>query len=179
MDGALVWSGQVSPLAGYDGLSFGDGHSPAGNGADVDWDYVWIDQPALALNGCPTAVSVAAGGAQSFALDAGAAHQGALYLLLFSASGTAPGLPTDAGVLPLNLDALLLDSLNSANTAVFTDTFGTLDSNGQAAATLNVPAGLSPSLAGTLVVHGAFVAIDPLGPQVSFVSNAVALDFQP
>ena len=43
-DGRLVFSGVAAPDTRYNHFSFGDGKSPAGNGADVSWDYVMVHQ---------------------------------------------------------------------------------------------------------------------------------------
>ena len=53
------------------------------------------------------AVSLQSGGTQSLSLHGGLGQGGKTYLLLGSLSGTAPGIPVDAVVLPLNLDAYL------------------------------------------------------------------------
>jgi hypothetical protein len=80
------------------------------------------------------------------------------YLLLGSASGTAPGTPlssfTDlraAIIVPLNLDPFLLSSLNSANAAPFLNTRGRLGPGGRSdAAYMPGPGALAPYVGGRI-----------------------------
>jgi hypothetical protein len=80
------------------------------------------------------------------------------YLLLGSASGTAPGTPlssfTDlraAIIVPLNLDPFLLSSLHSANAAPFLNTRGRLGPSGRsAAAYMPAPGALTPYVGGRI-----------------------------
>lgn len=116
--------------------------------------------------GYPTA------GRHDLALDAGPDRAGDLYLLLGSASGTAPGIGIDGFVVPLVFDAWTAFTLASPNAAPYQNSFGTLDTGGRALAVLQVPVSVDVSLAGTTLQH-AFVAIDPsAGPAVTFASNA-------
>ncbi len=137
-------------------------------------DELVVGPSAPSLRADTIAVSTAAGGTQSLALDAGAARAGDLYLVLGSASGTSPGLPLDGQLIPLQLDNYTLTTLNSANSGAYVNTLGALDASGQGSAAIAVPAGVLTGLAGVSVDH-AFVALDPVFASVRFASNPVAL----
>ncbi|MEZ5967409.1 MAG: hypothetical protein R3F56_26465 [Planctomycetota bacterium] len=113
-------------------------------------------------------LSLQRGGTQAFTLDAGSASAGRGYLLLGSASGTA-GFTFRGLNVPLTPDGYFAFTLTSPNTFPLTASLGNLDAAGQAAASLTLPAGLSPALIG-VVLHHAFVELAPAGPVR--VSNA-------
>lgn len=101
------------------------------------------------LNSATQGISVSTGGVQTLQLSTGGAFGGDQYLVLASGSGTSPGLPIGGGlVLPLNLDNWFLLSLQSPNQLPFGNTGGNLDPFGKAIATITVPSGLPPSVAG-------------------------------
>ncbi|MEO0649632.1 MAG: hypothetical protein AAFZ65_02995 [Planctomycetota bacterium] len=143
------------------------------NGPEADSGAAY----ALSLQGLcsgPDVVSLNAGGPHNFALFAGAANGGRIYLLLGSASGTQPGLVAGDLTLPLNSRDVYFDfTLQGANTGPLQATFGVLGPDGTATAALDLPPGLSPTLAG-LVLHHAFVVFDSAGLPV-FASDANAL----
>jgi len=117
-------------------------------------------------------VSRSEGGVQTFALAAGPAFASQFYILLGSASGTAPGVPLGSVTLPLNPDAYT--NLVLAGGGSFSGFLGFLDGNGSATAALIVPAGtLSPSLVGLSLRHAALV-FDGVG--FTFASNPVAFE---
>ena len=160
-------------------LSF-DGHAPGGVHT---FDYIRIhagDTAQPPLTGSPLELSLASGGAQVFTFNAGPQPPVNLYLLMGSSSGTAPGVPVDGLVLPLNLDAFLMYTLENANTAVHQGSLGSLlpDGTTSSAVAFNLPPALDPSLAGS-TLHHAYVVFDltssPGTPFVSFVSNPVPL----
>ena len=123
-------------------------------------------------------VSLATGGAQQLAFDLGPDFAGHLHLVLGSATGTSPGLPVDGVVLPLVVDAYLLLTLNQPF-GLFQGTFGFLDASGAATASLVVPPGSDPALAG-LVLHHAGLVVDLVGTgQASWATNAVPLELLP
>ena len=62
----------------------------------------------------------------------------------------------------------------AANTAILAKFSGTLDANGRATASFNVPSGLPPLVG--LTLHHAFVAYKTTGPVMA--SNAVPLDLK-
>lgn len=113
------------------------------------------------LTGSPSNLALGSGGVQTLSIDAGPSFASAPYLLLGSTSGSAPGLPVGAVLLPLNHDAYFDITLQSPNTPPLGASFGTLDAAGAATATFTVPNGSNPSLAG-VVFHHAALLLDPL-----------------
>lgn len=144
---------------------------------EADVTSLELTPPALAAG--VESLSIAAGGAQALALTADpCAFGGSLYLVLGSLSGTDPGLPLESVVLPLNPDDYTTFTLtNASDGVILVDTLGLLDAQGTAAAAIQVPPWLSPSLAGTVLNH-AFLALDGFG-SVGFASNAVELTLLP
>jgi hypothetical protein len=132
------------------------------------------------LNGSPSAISLSAGGAQAFALDAGKYyHGGEIYVLLGSLSGTAPGVVGLGGVvLPLNDDAYFQHTLGHPNEFPLSGSLGTLSLAGSGSAVFALPAGLFPTLAG-LTVHHAFATVNFAVGSLTLASNAVALELVP
>ena len=131
------------------------------------------------LSASPASLSIAAGGGIELPLQTGAEQAGQIYLLLGSLAGQSPGLPTDAGLLPLNPDALSAAMLSQANQGPFQSNFGLLSDGGTAVAGLQLSAGLQPSLAGqTLTFAGLTIAAQPI-PNVTFVSNAAQVLLAP
>lgn len=128
-----------------------------------------FDQPSISVSG---------GGTQTLQLDAGSNRAGDLYLVLGSATGTAPGLPLGSGVLPLVLDAYSDLTLSSANSGPFEGTFSTLDACGLGTARIGLAAGSPAELAGLRLWH-AFVTVDSASLEVELVSNPVQLDLTP
>ena len=130
------------------------------------------------LAGDTTSISVGGGGTQTLQLSAGPANALDNYLLLGSATGTA-GIPTDAGLLPLTLDAYTLFTLKKPNSAILGNSFNTLDIDGKNQATFNIPSGADPSLAGFQINHAyVVIAFNPL-PEVTYVSTAEPCDLVP
>ena len=149
----------------------------SGTGAVLD-SFTLRTYPDLGLTADTTTLSLVTGGTQSFAIDAGASHAGELYLFLGSLSGDAPGVAVGAYNLPLNVDNYLNRTLLEPNTAVHQATFGLLDTAGQAAPKLFIPAGLSPALVG-LTAHHAALSVDPLTGSFLFTTGAFPTTFLP
>jgi hypothetical protein len=120
-----------------------------------------------ALSGDRTALSLQAGGTQTFTLDAGSQYGTRTYLLLGSVSGTT-GFPFGPHTIPLNPDGYLTFTLSSPNTFPLANSLGVLDGSGVAAAALTLPGGLPSALIG-LVLNHAFVVLTPIG--IADVSN--------
>jgi plastocyanin len=118
-------------------------------------------------------VSLSAGGTVNFDLQAGPAHAGEVYFMLGSLSGTTPGTPFGGLVVPLNVDSYTLDLL-AAPGAIIAGQLGFLDAAGEANASLTVPAGLDPTLAGITANH-AYFTINPITTAITSVSNAFPL----
>ena len=123
-------------------------------------------------------VSLAAGGAQSLALHAGPQHAGDLYWLLGSTTGTSPGLPVGPYVVPLVPDAYFQFTLSNPNQPPLSGSLAVLGAGGVGTATVTLPAGASPSLAGITAWH-AFVALELGSLALTGVSNPVSLTLVP
>ncbi|MEX1025597.1 MAG: integrin alpha [Planctomycetota bacterium] len=122
------------------------------------------------------AISLVAGGEQSLEVDCGAAHAGAIYLVLGTMSGVQSGLALGSHVLPLVPDAWFLFTLAHPNT-VLADSLGQLDGAGRATVTITLPPTANSVLAGLTFHHAAIVFASGLGASVADVTNAVPLTF--
>jgi hypothetical protein len=120
------------------------------------------------------AISVATGGAQVLALDAGMAHANRDYVLAGS-YGTTPGFVRNGHTVPLNPDGWFSTTLAFANSAFLQNSIARLDAGGRGQATIAFPR-LSASLAGLELYH-AFVVFS--GGRVVGASNAVKLRLTP
>ncbi len=143
---------------------------------DEDCGSAWLLRRAL--SGDVDQVSVGGGGAQTLALDAGLASAGLVYLVLGSATGTEPGFPVGADVLPLAIDVYLLFTLANPNVPPLSGSLGMLDASGRASATFALPPGVGASLVGTELNHAA-VVLDVLAPAVVAVTNPVPVQLVP
>lgn len=146
-----------------------------GGSADVDGNGIPDECQELIAD--PGSISISSGGTQTFALNA-PTHAGEYYFLVGSVSGTSPGTPVGTVLLPLNMDAYLLFSLQNANVPPFAATFGFLDAAGKGIATLTIPPASPPGLVGA-TAHHAFVALDTVTLAPTLASNAVALALTP
>ena len=123
-------------------------------------------------------VSLSNGGLQALQLGACQAHGGALYFLAGTAAGVSPGLFLGGLSVPLNPDAYFLHTVNHPGAAPLSGALGVLDAFGRADATFEVAPGSAPSLAG-LMLHHAYVVLDPASLQPTAVSGAVAVGLVP
>jgi hypothetical protein len=123
-------------------------------------------------------IPLAAGGTQPMLFRAGTEDAGALYLLATTSSGTCPGIHLGDVAVPSNFDPFTTYSVGHANQLPFLNTFGILDANGQAGMSIQLPAGLSPTLAGLELDH-ACIVIDPASFVVRSASNPVPLTLLP
>lgn len=143
---------------------------------------VWTQRvrDGQALFACPDELSVSSGGEQLLLLSATSEQAGQVYFVLGSATGTSPGIPIDGWLLPLVWDGYLDLMLQVPNSGVHQSTFGFLTGSGTAAATLNLPPSLPPSLAG-VTLHHAYLAIDVFAwnGAVTFTSNATSVLLKP
>ena len=123
-------------------------------------------------------LSVSSGGTIEVPIQTGSALAGLVYLTLGSFSGSSPGVPTDAGVLPLNPDFLTNAMLIGANQGPFQQNLGQLSDLGVGPARVSVPPG-SSALAGLRATFAGLV-IDVQGiPRVTFVTDAASVLFLP
>jgi len=118
-------------------------------------------------------LSAAQGGTVELALDAGPAFAGRTYVVLMSATGSAP-TPVGQVQLPLQFDAITNIGISLLNTPVFPGFLGVLSPQGTAAATFNSPPLADPGLPG-LSLTLAFLTLGP----IDFASNAVTVQYQP
>ena len=123
-------------------------------------------------------VSLSQGGSQTLQLGACLDHGGDLYFLAGSSAGTSPGFDFSGLAVPLNPDAYFLHTVNHPGAAPLSGAFGVLDAFGRADATFEVAPGSAPSLAG-LMLHHAYVVLDPASFQPTAVSGAVAVGLVP
>lgn len=107
----------------------------------------------------PGQISITTGGTQTLELIAPPAAAGDFYLLLGTASGTTPGFAIDGFAVALNQDNWTTLTLTDANQGLFGNTFATFDGQGRATATITLPGGLNPALAG-LLLHHTFLRVE-------------------
>jgi hypothetical protein len=152
----------------------------SGYSMDIDGDGQLDDCFAPPLMADTYELSVAAGGTQALTLSAPAALD--FYFIFGSTSGTSPGVASGGFVVPLNIDSYLLHTATLPNHPPLSSSFGILlpaaGAGGQATASFSLPPAYSASLIG-LTLHHAYVTVDFLSGNMSFVSNAVPLALMP
>jgi hypothetical protein len=105
-------------------------------------------------------------------LDAGSGYADRSYIVAGSLSGSYPGTELPGGeVIPLNRDGMTDRILDNLNGTVFQNFSGTLDVDGKAVATLNVPGPINESHVGKTITF-AFTLMGGF----DFVSNPVSID---
>jgi hypothetical protein len=129
------------------------------------------------LTGTPPTLSLATGGVQQLAVGASTLGAGSLYLIAGSLSGTSPGLTVGQFLVPLNPDDWFVITLQNPNTFPMSGFQGVLDGAGAAVATLTLPPGLPPVIAGAVINHAAGI-VTPGGILVG-VSGAASLTLVP
>ncbi len=120
-------------------------------------------------------VSAQSGGLVQFDV-ATPTNPGGAYLLLGSASGTAPGTPFGGLTLPLNRDRLLNLTVTQANGPLLPSSQGALDAAGEATAWFDAVPGLLETYVGGRLDFVVFQAAAPGGDRVT---NGVAFDVLP
>ena len=126
-----------------------------------------------------SSISIGTGGSVDLDLVAGVERAGKLYLVLGSASGTAPGITASGFTLPLNpFDAYFNLTLVNPAGGPITPAFGPLDGQGKASVSVILPAGLNPGLAG-LTLHHAYGVVDPVTGAILHASNAEPMSLLP
>jgi FG-GAP repeat protein len=136
--------------------------------------YVFSFEPFL--RGSTHAISATAGGMLNLYLDFPTTASFDQYRVLISKSGTGP---IHYGIdIPLTLDSLLIDTIyGNYPFATYNDLRGTLDPNGDASASLTLPAGLNSALVG-MTFHLAAVA-NPTAQLPEYSSVALPLTITP
>lgn len=122
-------------------------------------------------------LSVSAGGAQNWLLDAGGSVGGQLYFVAGSLSGIA-GIPLGQVVVPLSGDVYTVYSLVHPNEPPLLNSLGALDAGGEASARFAIAGGVLPvSLVGTQAYHAYAVFDGSLS--ATFASNPTSIFFTP
>ncbi|MEM7308339.1 MAG: FG-GAP repeat protein [Planctomycetota bacterium] len=121
--------------------------------------------------------SIADGGTQYFSLNQGTPAAGDFYLLIGSVSGTRPGTPTGAGILPLNVDGYTLSTIANPNSFPLTNSFATFSSLGSSFAEFSLTPGFDLTLIG-VTAHHSYLRISPLGEFLA-LSKAVPVELLP
>lgn len=136
---------------------------PADPGAVESMSCAWSDVEL---------VPSASGGTQSLTLSAGALHAGRRYLLLGSMTGTVPSIPFQGYEIPLVLDPWTQATF-VANTGPFGNSFGMLDAQGGATATVTLP-----PLPGTSLAFWHCFTVWDATNALAFVSTPLPLAFE-
>jgi len=122
-------------------------------------------------------VSRSAGGTQQLSIDVSAEFGGAIYAVIGSVSGYAPGFLIDQIRVPINFDWYTSLSLQEANNLWFVNSIDFLDANGDASASLSFVPGMLPmSATGMLFDHTAVIV---QGSTVVAATNHVPLTVIP
>jgi hypothetical protein len=135
-----------------------------------------IEKTDASLVGDADIISAGTGGGATLSLQAGGIdNPNRPYLVLANITGSFPGTPLSGGeTLPLNWDPLTNLSIELANTPVFQNTLGTLDSKGRGQAKFETLGPLPPEVIGEQF-NLAFVLLNTL----DFVSNAWPINIWP
>jgi hypothetical protein len=165
-----------STYLGGGGSDFGNALSVDASGVATVAGYVWGNDAAfairvdmgVALYGDGHEISIKAGGTQRLTVHAGKAHANRSYWIFGSETGTRPGIDLLGVHIPLNPDLYTIIAMGAVNGREFTNFRGTLDANGLATASVNIPA----NLAFGFTFHHAYVVYDASG-KIHMASNAV------
>jgi hypothetical protein len=141
------------------------------NGAQYVDMFVSRLSMGVSLYGDVHDISIQSGGTQRLTVNAGKAHANRLYWIFGSETGTSPGVDLLGAHIPLNPDLYTIIAMSAPNGKEFTNFKGTLDANGLATASFNLPARL-PFPPG-FTFHHAYVVYDANG--IFMTSNAVPL----
>ena len=166
---------------GFDGRVVSIGILPTLRRRDLTPDNITdlprYHAPADGLRPGSSSISLGTGGTQSLDIDFGPAHGNEFYLVLGSGSGWSPGFPLGGGQVPLSWDPYTNYTLISPNSGLMPGSLGVLSSQGDATATLTLPAVSNPAWVGLRLYHAA-IAID-LVPAVVGVTNPVYCSLTP
>lgn len=128
----------------------------------------------------PAALSVSSGGSAQLQLRGAEQDPSVDAYLVLGGLLEAPGPLIDGLQLPFSpSDPYLLTTLSQANQGPFQDTAGALTPEGNANATLTLPAGSPPTLAGLTLLHTWLrIELSP-APFVESITHTARLDLQP
>lgn len=139
--------------------------------------FVYTNPDVLTLDTVDVSLSV--GGKANFDFLAGPADAGKSFVLLYSASGTAPGFFFDGQLIPLNFDSQVIKSMVNQGAPPLYNAAGLLGPDGHVQPYFEIPPGLSPVLAG-ITLSFAAVSFDLTStPLLSTVSNPQSFIFTP
>ena len=194
---APVWEYLApNPTDFYSALISGAVRLPNGNTLVTAGDQDWVFEVGLndqlvwdhtiprtfkarrydfALFAQPQSMSLTDGGTVELNAVTGTANAGDFYWILGTTSGTSPGFSIQGFDVPLNPIGPYFNL--TSNLEGLMNNFGTLDSDGNGQATLTLPAGTNPVLAG-VTAHHVVAAFDASG-NIGLVSEARALTFVP
>ncbi|QDU68354.1 DUF1028 domain-containing protein [Engelhardtia mirabilis] len=168
-DGSYTFALTAGTSAGVESLAI---TADDGSGPVLLYPYLELRvDPLVDLHCGFDAVSAAQGAQVPLTLNT---DSNAVYLVLASLSGTAPGVPLGFGTLPLNPDPLVDLSLVQPNQGPFVNTLGSTDALGHAAAGLSIPPGVLGAVAGGRIDLAALVL--GAGPSVT---AAAGFDIEP
>ena len=125
----------------------------------------------------PPNASASAAGTNTLSIDVGAAHANEAYIIL-GAEGPTPNFSLDGVLIHLAYDNIFQYTLDNKNTAMFVNTYGTLDANGMAEATFKT-FGPLPQWLGRNVTFCALGLTAPGVRPITWASNPVMLNFIP
>ncbi len=146
---------------------------------DTHFYVDWVNYTPVFFKTDKTALRVSTGGQANFYLDAGPARANRVYVILTSLQPTNIGTPLGGYLtLPLDLNWASFVLLSSANTTTFPGFIGTFNAQGRGTAGLNLPSGLSPTLAG-LHLHFAYLGINAALNGFTVASNPVVIRLVP
>ncbi|MFH2002153.1 MAG: C25 family cysteine peptidase, partial [Planctomycetota bacterium] len=156
-------------------------------GRDLFMTWQIFGDPSLRISGAlqgqtlvadATTVSLSASSDTTFTIKAGLDHRGDTYFLLGGVTGTTPGISLPVGlVVPLNFDFFTQMTLAYANTPLFQNFYGILDSAGEATPVLSTTGltPMDPGLAGAMMYFAAVVW--PNGKPYELATNIRILTF--
>jgi len=144
---------------------------------------VWSTSPGgcATLASTPASISLSQGGTQALHLRVPPDAAGDFYLVLGSENGTSPGLSLPGGLhLSLNPGSMLGYTLRFHNVPPLANTLGRFDANGEAVASIAIPAGSAASLIG-LRLNFAFLSGRVSGSSSTLrgASNSAVLELVP
>jgi len=112
----------------------------------VDLGRAYVHTQGLAAD--VITLSARTGGTINLTVDLAPVNTQRPYAVAASLSGSNPGLPLPKVRLPLTFDNLFIASIQLANTPIFSNTIGFLNTSGQAKAAIRVPGGVLTNLVG-------------------------------
>jgi hypothetical protein len=123
-------------------------------------------------------ISISAGRLVKVTLDAGVSHAGEDYFLLAS-FGSYPGFNLDGIHVPLNRDYFFRLSYRMANSAMFQNSMGVLNSSGMAVVWFSTMGPVDPQYLGKQIYMAYLLTSGPATRPVTYASLPIMLSFIP